>query len=105
MLLALQQHPARRRRLLAGARDTPAQGLPDAPPDRPGVAQERAPGHLPVTVLVPPVEAVFIVAVHCVKSAFPGSARFARITGVWMPLTSSNRMCERGGLGPKRSSI
>src|SRR5262249_33626365 len=56
VLLARQQPPARRLRLLAGARHTPAQGLPDVPPDRPGVAQEGAPGHLPVTVLVPPVE-------------------------------------------------
>ena len=41
------------------------------------------------------------VAVHSVKSVFPRSARFARLAGVWIPLTSSNRMCERGGSGPK----
>src|SRR5262249_44367418 len=56
VLLAFQQAPARRRRLVAGARRTPAQSLLDAPPDRPGVAEKRAPGHRAVPVLVPPVE-------------------------------------------------
>jgi serine/threonine protein phosphatase 1 len=45
------------------------------------------------------------VAVNSVKSAFPGSARFARLAGVWTPLTSSNRMCERGGSALRRLSI
>jgi hypothetical protein len=54
--LPVQQASARRRRLLAGTGRTPSQRLPNAPPDRTGVAQKGAPGHLPGTVLMPPVE-------------------------------------------------